>query len=118
MVRHGYDAMPPAGAICGLDAVRAELQTALADKVLAMKAMKAKSTAKAKAKGNASAKATPTTKATATPTTKAKAKPKPAPVKGKGKAAKLILGCSKCRYAASGCGTCKDRSFTGKRGRH
>ena len=29
---------------------------------------------------------------------------------------KLILGCSKCRFAKNGCGTCRDPSFRGKRG--
>ena len=57
-------------------------------------------------KGKATAKAMPKAKA------KAKAKSK-----SKGEVAtKLVLGCSKCRWARNGCGTCKLPSFMGRRG--
>ena len=34
-----------------------------------------------------------------------------------GSHAALMLGCSKCRYAANGCGVCKNPNFGGQRGR-
>ena len=63
---------------------------------------KGKSKAKPKGKAKAKAASKPHSQASA-------AKPK--------KKAKHVLGCSKCRYTGGGCATCRNASFTGKRGR-
>ena len=100
--------VPPSSALTGLAKVRQELKAALLEKEQDKakkknrggKTAKAKSKASAKKKANADAKVKVTASASAT-----------------SRKGKLILGCSKCRYVTTGCSTCKDPSFTGKRGK-
>lgn len=96
------------------------------DNMLAHLSTKAGAVAgRAKAEAKARAASTPHPKATAKCAgrakgkAKAKAAPKPHP-KAKAKTstkAKLVLGCSKCRYSSGGCRVCRTSAFTGKRGR-
>ena len=112
--QQGQATDPKAGA--AVDSMLAHLT----DKAQAA-AGKAKVKARAKATAQRASKAKGKGKPKATCKAKGKGKPKATcKAKGKGKAkakAKLVLGCSKCRYSGGGCGVCRNPSFSGKRGR-
>ena len=96
----------------GLAVVREELRKSLEDKANDAKERAAEKK-RAKNKKGAKSKTAAKGKAKASPNAKTKAPISKATTRGK-----MILGCSKCRYVVTGCSTCKDPTFTGKRGRH